>query len=43
MLERFRIGARLAMGFGALILGASLAFVAAVMVGRQGQAAKVLT
>jgi methyl-accepting chemotaxis protein len=39
MLERFRIGARLAMGFGALILGASLAFVAAVMVGRQGQVA----
>jgi len=39
MLERFRIGTRLAAGFGTLILGASVAFVAAVVVGRQGQAA----
>jgi methyl-accepting chemotaxis protein len=39
MLQRFRIGTRLAAGFGALIVGAIIAFVAAVVVGRQGQAA----
>jgi methyl-accepting chemotaxis protein len=39
MLQRFRIGTRLAIGFGALIAGATAAFIAAVVVGRLGQSA----
>jgi methyl-accepting chemotaxis protein len=39
MLRGLRIGTRLAIGFCALIGGATLAFVAAVLAGRQGQAA----
>jgi len=39
MLQRFRIGTRLAIGFGTLIVAASAAFTAAAVMGRQGQAA----
>ena len=38
MLERFRIGTRLAIGFGTLIVATTLAFVAAIVVGLRGQA-----
>ncbi len=39
MLSRFRIGTRLAIGFGAVIATAIAAFVAAALIGLQGQAA----
>ena len=39
MLERFRIGQRLAIGFGTVIFGATLAYVASAVVGMNGQEA----
>ena len=39
MLERFRIGARLAVGFGALIAASAAAFVASAVIGLNGQTA----
>jgi len=37
MLERFRIGTRLAMGFGTVIAGATVAFLACAVIGLRGQ------